>query len=257
MRRALTLIELLVVMGVVGILIAILLPALGGARQAARETVALANLRTVGETLSHYTAQYGSYPLRPRGTALDGAPMSPPPDILLVKWWPEGTIIGVSEHWAHEWLWPGIVSVMADWPENYKTWVSVGRPGKLPEGPWDDDIEPMDRIGVMYSNTFVARPELFREGAAADDSLLRGTRPDEVMFPGQKVLLWDRHLAYRVKEPERIGEHYRAPTPMAFADLHADVKDPTAATPGVANVMRGGFASPINCTPDGVRGRDY
>lgn len=64
---------------------------------------------------------------------------------------------------------------MSDWPENYKTWISPGRPAQLPEGPWDDDIEPMDRISVVYSNTFVARPELFKPGSPPFRALHRSS----------------------------------------------------------------------------------
>lgn len=262
-RRAFTLIEMLVVIGLVGLLVAILLPVLAGTRERAKQTQALANVRTVAQTFAAYTNTYGSHPFRARGTPIDELAAPPPPDILVVRWWPEGSILGVSDHFAQSWLWPGVVSVMSDWPENYKTWISPGRPAQLPEGPWDDDIEPMDRISVVYSNTFVARPELFKPGSppvpgpASEQSLLKATRPDEVTYPAQKVMLWDRHLAYLVREPSRLGEHYRAPTPMAFADLHAETRDPTAAADGVPNVLRFGYSERLHCTPDGIRGRDY
>lgn len=258
-RRGLTLIEVLVAIGVIGILIAILLPALAGARQAARQTQALANVRTVGQTFSVYANQYGTYPYRERGTPIDELSGPPPADVMVVRWWPEGTIVGVSDHFALSWLWPGVVSVIGDWPEHYKTWISPGRPSRLPEGPWDDDVEPMDRISIVYSNAFVASPELFQQTPrpAPSDALLKPTRPEDVTYPSQKVMLWDRHLAYLVREPQRVGEHYRAPTPMAFADVHAELKDPTQAAEGVPNVMRFDYAERLHCTPGGVRGRDY
>ena len=46
MRRAFTLLELLIVIAIVGMLIAILIPALGAARRAAHATVCQSNLRT-------------------------------------------------------------------------------------------------------------------------------------------------------------------------------------------------------------------
>jgi prepilin-type N-terminal cleavage/methylation domain-containing protein/prepilin-type processing-associated H-X9-DG protein len=53
-RRAFTLLELLVGIGVVGLLLAILLPALGRARAAARRTACASNLRQIGLLLSAY-----------------------------------------------------------------------------------------------------------------------------------------------------------------------------------------------------------
>lgn len=54
-----TLIEMLVVMGVITVIVGILLPALGGAREAARKAACGANLRSIGQGLSTYGANYG------------------------------------------------------------------------------------------------------------------------------------------------------------------------------------------------------
>ncbi len=67
--RAFTLIELLVVIAIIALLIGILLPTLAGARNAAKATLDLANLRSLGQGLEMYVSEEESFPaLRlPRG----------------------------------------------------------------------------------------------------------------------------------------------------------------------------------------------
>jgi prepilin-type processing-associated H-X9-DG protein/prepilin-type N-terminal cleavage/methylation domain-containing protein len=60
--RGFTIVELLVVIAVISLLIALLLPALGVARAKARTIVCAANLRSIGQAMSMYTARYGCYP---------------------------------------------------------------------------------------------------------------------------------------------------------------------------------------------------
>jgi len=65
-RSAFTLIELLVVVSIIALLIAILLPSLKQARDVARETVCLSNIRQQASTLMMYaTDQRGKFPPRP------------------------------------------------------------------------------------------------------------------------------------------------------------------------------------------------
>lgn len=56
-RRGFTLVEILVVIGVIGILVALLMPALNKARQAANTTKCLANLRSLGQAMNLYVAE--------------------------------------------------------------------------------------------------------------------------------------------------------------------------------------------------------
>src|SRR5205814_1997468 len=55
-RRAFTLVELLVVIGIISVLIALLMPALAGAREAANRVKCLANLRSMAQA-AHLHAQ--------------------------------------------------------------------------------------------------------------------------------------------------------------------------------------------------------
>lgn len=67
LRFGFTLIELLVVISIISLLIAILMPALSGARETAKRTVCASNLRQFGIALTNYAQDFESwFPAKPK-----------------------------------------------------------------------------------------------------------------------------------------------------------------------------------------------
>lgn len=253
--RAFTLIETLVVISVVSLLMAILLPALGSARTTARRTLSLSNVRSIGQTFAMYADAHKTNPFPGR---VEGVEIPLPAEAYSFRWFPRGAIVATTDIWQFATLWPAMVDSITPWEEAYTTWISPGRDRSLPtlESIFEN-LEPHEVVSYEYSNSFLASPRNWARGADENRSMIGPVRPDEVTHPARKVLLWDRHLTYHTRQPEIVDGHYDAPTPMVFADMHADTQNPLDATEGSPNPNNQTDIRRLHNTPSGVRGWDY
>jgi prepilin-type N-terminal cleavage/methylation domain-containing protein len=265
-----TLLELLVVIGIIGVLVAIIAPALRGTRSAALQTVALANVRSVGQVMQLYSGEHDRNPFRglgeyPGEMTQIFPDFEPEPYAASYFWYPRGVLIATTGHFEQAWLWPSIVVPLSEWPEHWETWVSPRKDRPLPTADDFDlsgDNPIQDQISIRYSNAFVARPEFFSERRGATEAewrrLLRATRPSEVRYPSSKVMLWDDDLAYRTdRSIERVDGLLDADTPMCFADGHAAARNPTGALEASDNPLSEDGARKLADTKEGILGRDY
>ncbi|MEM1184513.1 MAG: type II secretion system protein [Planctomycetota bacterium] len=256
-RRAFSIVELMVVIAIIGVLISILLPALGAARSASRQVLALANARTLHQTFELYLdSNDETYPFVP-GFA---DPNLGGEQVVFVNWYPEGTVIGTNDRFMLAWAWPALISTIAPWEEHYETWVSPGKPTELPED-WVDsqEREPGEEISWRLSNTFLADPAAWDGKANADPMVFRAVKRPDIAFPSGKALAWDTHLAYLSRRPDLRDGHWDADAPIAFADGHAEVRNPLDGTEPADTGFGFSETGPraLADTPDGVRGLDY
>jgi prepilin-type N-terminal cleavage/methylation domain-containing protein/prepilin-type processing-associated H-X9-DG protein len=86
-KRAFTLVELLVVLAIVGVLTALLLPALVGAKEATKSTACINNLHQIGIGLQMYVQENQNHLPVMQNVGTNGpAPTNPPINVVLLSY---------------------------------------------------------------------------------------------------------------------------------------------------------------------------
>ncbi len=252
-RRAFTLIEILVAIGIIGILIAILAPALRGAKGAALETVCLANLKTCHADLQGYLDAEGEYPFMPADEWYD---TSPPP---------VSSRVYTGSHWDHATYWPSTMHEIAPWREHFEAWVCSGSSREPGEPPWKARADEWRVPGAgggqssyALSDALRADPKLWSAGLVIGDDggagLLRAVREYEVRSPAGKVLFFDSEMGHVDVFATEVQKDAR---PIGFVDGHASVLKRSESREPVKNVLAGREGRRLHDTAFGARGVDY
>jgi prepilin-type N-terminal cleavage/methylation domain-containing protein/prepilin-type processing-associated H-X9-DG protein len=131
-----TLVELLVVITIIGILIALLLPAIQAAREAARKMQCSNNLKQVGLAMHNYASQWECFPPRQTGTGVPYASSSVTTNLVRISAW-----VGLLPFFENRTMFDMVYSSVT---YNGVAYASGG------PAPWDNNYHPWAmRLGIL------------------------------------------------------------------------------------------------------------
>jgi prepilin-type processing-associated H-X9-DG protein len=214
-RLAFTLVELLVVIGIMALLIALLLPALGVARESAKTVACLSNLRQLATAATAYTgANGGYYPVAYWFESRPPLVISSSWDFTVVRDTSAGTT--VTEPGL---LWQGGANLQVQQCPSYDGRSnSLGDPytgynyntSYIGHGQGESIVAPMKAAQVRHASTCA----LFGDGEYGNgaDKYMRAPFPN----PGD--------AAFTDRAAGTQGYRHRKRTNVAFADGHAETR---------------------------------
>ncbi len=253
-RRAFSLVELLVVIGVIAILMAILLPALGRARATALRANCLSHMDSSSKAITMYGLDYdGSIPQFGASTYEASFTNGGNPRRYYDQsiYWPRvvKTYLGERELEPSQLCPASSTFRMAFRNGDYLAYLDL-----FPE---DYDISSSYRL----SHALLSSPEAWRPNADGKQSVfLRAVRAHEILFTAEKGLLVETVNFHAPDTEDRQVSIFTArgrelDFTGVFVDGHAEIAQyeeltPPLTTNGVPHT------APIVSTPDGARGSD-
>lgn len=200
-REGFTLVELLVVIGIIGVLVGLLLPALGKARRAAQQTQCLAQVREIGAMMGIYANNNRGWLFPPDA----GGPFALAP---------------LEEQW--------VVKV-------FKLTVPANEPGRSDLMSWVPKVVrcPSDAPEPEEAHSYIVNEHLIRHGMSQGSKAPSRQASSEVVVLGEKIteepdwyvqLLPPDNTDY-VQNVEHFRHGSRGSTYLFF-DMHAEIRPP-------------------------------
>jgi prepilin-type N-terminal cleavage/methylation domain-containing protein len=239
-RRAMTLVEVLVSLGVIAVLIAILVPAIGGARRAAKEAVERSQQSQCGQILLHYVLDNAdSFPSFGKSGTDDGELVFDGRSIIddywsSVQYW--GMFVWSRGYAGDETLWSSALGTTKPTREQVQTMVLGG--------------ESFDWL----TYTAFAPPRHWKRGSPQPVEDHQVQRMSLVAHTSEKGIL--RRFNYVRRDESRVVPESEQSVFVWFADGHNGKFRQGDLRPGVP--LRGRVPDPIPVltTEDGLIGRD-